>query len=365
MKHQEFFRQVVGCTVMVLLGVACTAPAASTPTPAAILPQPIAASSTPMPKPTALSPTVVRTAQVATATSVLAPATTAATLQPTTPPREFALMISGKPNALDKPIGVAVNTTGDIYVVDTGNSRVQKFDRNGNFLLMWGTHGSGAGQFDFTMPDEGRVALDASGNVYVVDVDNYRIQKFDPDGKFLLKWGTQGDGSGQFKEISDIAIDSQGDVYVLDYRNDALQVFDSGGHFLRSWGSPGSLPGNLNEPSSVAIDGQGHVWIAELTGQLQEFNRDGRLLSKVSLPPVAKAFIDLWNIAFDSQGNLYVADRSNYRIVKLDPNGETLAVWGNRGDGEGQFMGLQDITVDKAGQVYVSDAANNCVQVFR
>ena len=79
---------------------------------------------------------------------------------------------------------------GNIYVVDYLNNRIQKFDANGNFLLKWGSEGTNDSQFD--RPEA--IAVDASGDVYVVDSNNHRIQKFDATGNFLLKWGSQGTG---------------------------------------------------------------------------------------------------------------------------------------------------------------------------
>lgn len=79
---------------------------------------------------------------------------------------------------------VAVDTSGNMYVTDY-NSRVQKFDPNGNFLMKWGSPGSDDGEF--AANSHMSIAVDISGNVYVSDAGNYRIQKFDANGKFLLK----------------------------------------------------------------------------------------------------------------------------------------------------------------------------------
>src|SRR5262249_59060781 len=83
-------------------------------------------------------------------------------------------------------VGGADDGRGDVYVADTGNSRIQKCDASGTFLLTWGSFGSGNGQFF----DRHGVATDGSGDVYVADTDNNRIQKFDASGTFLTTWGT-------------------------------------------------------------------------------------------------------------------------------------------------------------------------------
>jgi tripartite motif-containing protein 71 len=70
--------------------------------------------------------------------------------------------------------GIAVDSSGNVYVADTNNNRIQKFDSNGRFLTTWGSKGSGNGQFDYP----GDIAVDSSGNVYVDDINHDRVQKF-------------------------------------------------------------------------------------------------------------------------------------------------------------------------------------------
>ena len=74
-----------------------------------------------------------------------------------------------------------------MYVVDTLNNRIQKFNSNGTFITKWGSKGTADGQFNF--PDG--IAVDSSGNVYVADDGNNRIQKFDSNGTFITKWGSK------------------------------------------------------------------------------------------------------------------------------------------------------------------------------
>jgi DNA-binding beta-propeller fold protein YncE len=84
------------------------------------------------------------------------------------------------------------------------------------------------------------IAVDSSGYVYVADIYNYRIQKFDADGNFITKWGSEGTGDGQFYGPNGIAVDSRGNVYVADSYNNRIQKFDSNGNFITKWGSEGT-----------------------------------------------------------------------------------------------------------------------------
>ena len=119
------------------------------------------------------------------------------------------------------PAGVAVDGSGHVYVVDSGNNRIQKFDNGGTLLTTWGTSGSGNGQFSGPLG----MAVDGSGNVFVADSDNARIQKFDNGGTFLTTWGTRGSADGQFYSFTGVAVDGSGNVFVADAANYRIQKF--------------------------------------------------------------------------------------------------------------------------------------------
>jgi hypothetical protein len=127
----------------------------------------------------------------------------------------------------DRAFAVAVDTSGNVYVADAGNARIQKFTSSGTFLTKWGAFGSGDGQF----ANPSGVAVDTSGNVYVADFgfadfSNHRIQKFTSSGTFLTKWGASGSGDGQFDFPLGVAVDTSGNVYVADNGNRRIQKFE-------------------------------------------------------------------------------------------------------------------------------------------
>ena len=109
----------------------------------------------------------------------------------------------------------------------------KKFDSNGKFITKWGSQGNGNGQFD----SASGIEADSSGNVYVVDSNNHDVQKFDSNGTFITKWGSNGYDNGQFSSPQSIAVDSSGNVYVVDYDSQRVQKFDSNGKFITKWGS--------------------------------------------------------------------------------------------------------------------------------
>ena len=142
---------------------------------------------------------------------------------------------------LRNPSGVVVDSSGNVYVTDTSNNRIQKFDSTGNPLMKWGSEGSGDGQFNYPYG----IAIDNEGNIYVADSNNHRIQKFDSEGNFLMRWGSEGTGDGQFRWFCGIAISGSGDVYVADSENNRIQKFDSEGKFLTKWGTKGTGDGQF------------------------------------------------------------------------------------------------------------------------
>src|SRR6185436_12335668 len=145
----------------------------------------------------------------------------------------------GSPNAFSRPTELALDTLGNIYVIDGGNHRVQKYDKDGNFILMWGSNGAGDGQFLFNVPPAhyGSITVDKDGYVYVTDHHN-RVQKFDSDGNFLMKFGETGYGDGKFATLYGVAVDDEGNIYTTDWTDYEVQKFNSEGEFLQKWEVP-------------------------------------------------------------------------------------------------------------------------------
>lgn len=191
--------------------------------------------------------------------------------------------------------GVAVNqTTGDVYVVDVGNNRVERFDANGSFLSQFGSSGSGDGEFAFNGETAG-IAVAPDGSVYVADVGNNRIQKFDAAGNFVSTFGldvdpgnpgaavcttgcqagSAGTGAGEFTSPIGVGIDpSNGDVLVADRDNNRIQRFSAAGAYQSQFDGPDGDP--LFGPARVAVDSTGAIYVLEPgTPRLQKFDSAG------------------------------------------------------------------------------------------
>jgi DNA-binding beta-propeller fold protein YncE len=219
-----------------------------------------------------------------------------------------------------------------VWVVDTNNHRVQKFDgKLGGYLMKFGSRGNGEGQFNAPWG----IAIDrVRGFIYVVDSANFRVQKFDMSGEFIMAWGSFGNGDGQFYFPRGIAVDqSDGSVYVVDMGNHRIQKFDT---------STNVLPQLLTKWGGSAEAGHASSPLAQEAGQLRS----------------------PWGIAVDGAGDVYVTDTGNHRVEKFDREGNFISQWGGFGNGDGQFNFPYGITVDTKGSVFIVDSGNTRVQQF-
>jgi tripartite motif-containing protein 71 len=287
--------------------------------------------------------------------------------------------------------GIVTDASGNVFVVDRGNSRVQEFTSTGGFLTKWGSFGTGAGQFNGPFG----IARDpATGSFYVVDSFNHRVEKFSSTGAFLRTWGwgvnTGGSGfeicasschtgidgfnDGQFHSPTGVAVGAAGAVFVIGDGDERVQKFDSDGNFAGKWGSQGTGDLQFDHPVGIATDAAGNVYVADTDNhRVMKFDVS-------AFPGSAPSLLTKWGtqgsgdgqftspegIAVDSTGNVWVTDAVADRVQKFDSNGNFLAKFGSSGTGDGQFTSPQGIAVDAAGNVYVTDSnsTNSRVQKF-
>jgi tripartite motif-containing protein 71 len=297
---------------------------------------------------------------IAAATSTTAPqAISTETSQPGSQ-LELVWDIKGDPNPFRTPTGIAV---------DTENERVQKFDSEGKFVAMWGEPGSGEGQFRnaSSWGTLGRLTTDTQGNIYVIDTNNYRVQKFDSSGTYQTQWGAHGPEEGNFQYPYDIAVDAQSNIYICEAQNiNRVQKFAATGAFLLAWGQTGYTDGEFaGDQCTLEVDPDGNVLVADRSGRIQKFDPNGQFLSKIALGQVDNILVSPWNIAVGRQGNIYVGDYDNLRIVMLDSEGRSLATWNGKDTDCVPFSSLLDIAVDETGNIYISDALEHTIKKIR
>jgi len=266
------------------------------------------------------------------------------------------------------PEAVAVGPSGHVYIADTDNYLVKKYNPDGSFVRKWGTWGTGDGQFSRIAS----IAVDPTGNVYVSDTLLHRIQKFTSEGTFVRAWGSLGAGEGQFDYPFGIAVDSLGYIYVSDSNNNRIQKFTSDGVFVRMWGTWGQGDGEFSFPRGIAIDTSGaanDVYVADsMNHRIQKFNSNGAFLAKFgSYGEGDGQFTYLEGggcVAVDSAGYVYVADIHNNRIQKFNSSGVFTDKWGSLGGENGQFDHPFGVAVDSSGIVYVADTGIDRIQKF-
>jgi PEGA domain/NHL repeat len=202
--------------------------------------------------------------------------------------------------------GLAIDTSGsEDYFITTDRvywNLVFRFNWAGTYSISWGgpvNGGSGNGQFNG--PEA--VAVDSSGNIYVADKNNNRIQKFNSSGTFLITWGGSGSGSGQFSKPEGIAVDSSNYVYVADTGNNRVQKFSSTGSFVTAWGSSGSGNGQFVNPDAIDVNPNGGVFVIDNT-RTQKFTTNGGYLTQFGTSGTDLVADDLGNVFILYGGNI-------------------------------------------------------------
>ena len=256
------------------------------------------------------------------------------------------------------PQHLTFDSENNVYVTDLGNSRVQKFDSTGNFLIEWGNRGSSDGEF-------GHPTGIAVSNefVFVVDNKNHDIQKFTLDGEFISKWGGFGKDNGFFKSPRGITVSDDESVYVVDSGNARIQKFTLDGEFISGFGQSGKRGGNFVTPVDIAINSdkiyvtdpnQNKIIVFDLEGNLENIFNDS-----IGGKPIYPE-----GIIFDEEDNFYIVDYRNNRIIHYNEFGVSLSIFGQMGNDNGHFKFPKDVAISNDGYLFVTDTQGHRIQKF-
>jgi uncharacterized protein (TIGR03663 family) len=229
------------------------------------------------------------------------------------------------PDEMQNPYGVALDGDGNVYVVDSDLGRVQKFDGRGNLLAAQGVPGGEGGQYN--QPAD--IAVDASGNVYVADTWNHRIQKLAPDLTPIGTWGRPTSDlvnppPDQLWAPRGIAIDRDGTILVVDSGTNRIRRYSSDGAHIGDFGQRGKDPGDFDEPTGIAIAPDGSIYVADSrNARIQKFAPGFSLVTAIwpiedwaDLNPRTKPQLEVL-----PDGRLIASDPAHGRLLLLNQEG--------------------------------------------
>jgi ABC-type Fe3+ transport system permease subunit/sugar lactone lactonase YvrE len=262
------------------------------------------------------------------------------------------------PGQFNKPRSLALDTNDDLFVVDM-TGRVQKFSPDGKFLLSWQMP-----QTDLGKPKG--MCRDRDGNIVVLEPHYQRVNHFTPDGKLIAQWGVKGTNAGELTLPRAIAVDTKNNVIISEYTLvDRVQKFSAyGKRVLATWGTPGLAPGEFNRAEGVCVDSADQIFVADSCNhRIQVFSSDakflraygkaGELTGELSYP---------YDICVDEQRRQYVCEFGNSRIQVFDRNDRALEIIGRAGSAPGEFNNPWSIALDSKGNLYIADSRNDRVQ---
>jgi uncharacterized protein (TIGR03437 family) len=311
------------------------------------------------------------------------------------------------------PTGLAMDSSGNLYILQTPTGRIRKVSGGGTITAYAGTGVSGfsgdggAATSAQLFPGHG-IAVDSTGNLYIADLYNNRIRKVDPSGiittfagsgaaNSLGQGGFSGDGgpaTAAALNLPDaVAVDAAGNVYIADSSNYRIRKVDKNTGIITTVAGNGNVPQNkqtandggvakqvpIQQPTSLTVDAAGNLYISD-GARVQKVDTAGFIRTVAGTgtlgdtgdggPGTSAEVKSVVGLAADNAGNLYISE-TTYRVRKVDASGIITTVAGNgtrgySGDGgpaiSAQFQNPQGVVVDSAGNFYVSDASANVVR---
>lgn len=264
------------------------------------------------------------------------------------------------PGEFSYPRAIAVSPVdGSVFVCDK-TARIQRFSAEGEYEHQW------------RMPEykNGKptgMTVDRKNRLWVADTHYFRIIVFDREGQEVLRFGSQGEGPGQFVFPCSVAIDADGLVYVGEYGgNDRISKFTPEGRYLMSFADKHSGDGWIERPASLTFDQRGVLWVADACHhRICRYSRDGKFLSSFGMPGSASGEVNYpYGVAVECNGTIVVADRGNSRISRFSQDGRFIASWGTPGRAIGQIAQPWGVALASDGGIYCLDSWNNRIQLI-
>lgn len=223
-------------------------------------------------------------------------------------------MMGGEEGQLLNPLGIGVAPNGDVWVADRGNERVVMFDAKARPRAAFELEADG----ESIVPVD--IAIGPGGKeLFVTSNNTHQVAVFSTRGEFLRAWGGEGEKEGQFRYPATIEIDSAGNVYVVDVINARVQKFDPAGLHLLTIGGLGGKAGTFYRPKGVAVDDSGNIYVSDsFLGVVQVFSPDGQLAYVIGEGGTATVFDTPVGLAVSGK-RLYVTQMLAGKVSVLEP----------------------------------------------
>ncbi|MFE9455543.1 RICIN domain-containing protein [Streptomyces californicus] len=306
---------------------------------------------------------------------------------------------------LSRPVGLAMDSAGTLYLSDRANHRIRKITTDGKITTVAGTgaagfKGDGGPAAAAQLKNPRGVAMDSAGDLYVADCDNHRIRKITTDGKITTVAGTgaagfKGDGgpatAAQLNLPYSVAVDSAGILYIAEFQNHRIRrvavdgkISTVAGTGVAGFGGDGgpAVSAKLNYPNAVAVDSAGVLYVSDVDNRrIRKITPDGKIGTVAGTGtagfsgdggPATSAQLNFpVGLVMDSIGNLYVSEARNHRVRMITPDGKISTVAGTGTEGFGGDGGPGTsaklnyplgLAVDCVDTLYVADTLNDRIR---
>ena len=256
---------------------------------------------------------------------------------------------------------VAIDPEGHLYVFHRGSSPLAEFDTAGKHIRSFGD------ELGFERPHGLRI--DNEGNIWVTDVRRHFVAKLNPRGDILMTLGVPGEagtwdeasGARFLSEPNDIAFGPAGEIFVAQGHGNGepgVLKFDRDGRFMMSWGGEGSGLGEFDIAHSIVVDSRGQVHVADRENQrIQVFDLSGGFIRQSSYAGLPCGLVTVGD-------DIYMVSGYSGQIVRLDAEGQVVAATGQSGDGVGRFGEAHYLAIGPMNEIFVADPVSGEVEKF-